>query len=354
MEIKFISRSFSAEVNQPRGDYHLKKMSWSAIGGPDEATFEVVGQDTWEMFERLRFGIEIFNNQTTKLWWGFVNSVDIYDGIMKITIALDEMSNRVRVSYSKVSESGTQEGKGLTNWISNSESISIYGKKEKKYFLSSGTNTQANSYRNMLLERYKYPISGVKFSEKSEVKAVVRCQGWWKTLDWLYYSNASAVSISTTNQISNIVSQCGQYLNGTDIETVSGITTSSKRDGDKTGLEEIIDLLNTGTSNNLRLLCEVDAGRRLKVYEEQIPKSNDMLLTKTGEFYNYMGVSIPKESVRPGKYVVLKDLLPANVDVSRIADISRIFIETVIYHHDDDRLEITPRDQTKFLNFGGV
>jgi hypothetical protein len=354
MEVKLQSRSFSEEIIPPKGKYAVKSMSWAAIGGPEKATFEVTGQDTWDLLERLRCGVNIINNQGTNVWWGYVDSIVINDGNLQISISLDEMANKVRVSYSKITATGESEGKALTAWMSDTESIATYGTKEKIQFFSSGTEGEAVSFCNMLLDRFRYPLPGAKISNRSDLKAIVNCKGWWETLDWKYYNNASASSVATTSQIATIVTQCGQFFSGTDIISVSGINTSSKRDGEKTGLDEIIDLLNTGTANDLRLLAVVDENRRVKVYEEPIPNSMDMLVSKFGEFENYMGVKLDKEFVRPGSYVVLKEVLPASVDVSRMADISRFFMESVTYYPDVNRIEISPRDQTKILKFGGV
>jgi len=354
MEVKLQTRSFSEEIIPPRGRYVVKTMSWAAIGGPEKATFEVDGQDTWDLLERLRCGVKIFNDQGTQLWWGYIDSISIYDENLQISISLDEMANKVRVSYSKIITDGRSDGKAFTSWASDTESIATYGTKEKIQYYSSGTEDQALAFCNILLERFRYPIPGAKIMNKAELKAVVTCKGWWNTLDWKYYSNASSSSVATTSQISSIVTSCGQFLTGTDIITASGINTSSKREGEKTGLEEIVDLLNSGTSNDLRLLAVVDENRRVRVYEEPTPNSQDMLVSKFGDFESYLGVKLDKELIRPGYYVVLKDILSSSVDVSRMADISRFFMESVVFHPDEERVEVTPRDHVKLLNFGGV
>lgn len=114
-------------------------------------------------------------------------------------------------------------------------------------------------------------------------EAKIYCNGWGETLNWRTYINAATGITETTAQIIAIIANMGQFITGVDIETPSGIYSAETRDGDRTGWEEIEDLLKSGTINNLRLLAEVSDARRLRVYEEPANYSATMQIEGDAE-----------------------------------------------------------------------
>jgi hypothetical protein len=112
-------------------------------------------------------------------------------------------------------------------------------------------------------------------------EAEIYCNGWRETLNWRTYLNTASGNTETTAQISAIITNMGQFFTGVDVETASGISSAQLRDGDRTGWEEIEDLLKSGTSANRRLLAEVTDSRRLHIYEE--PDSDDVSMMIEGD-----------------------------------------------------------------------
>jgi hypothetical protein len=190
MEIKMFHRNFSAEIIAPRAKNRVISMKWGAIGGPESADFESKGQDVWELIERLRCPIEIYGDRKIALWWGYISSITIYDGVLQVTADLERVSNRVRVVFSEVDVAGAIGTKQTTAWGENAASRSEFGKKESTVYLSQGTATLAENFRATVLDRWKYPIPGVRMGSSSkELYARVKCVGWWNTLDWIYYED---------------------------------------------------------------------------------------------------------------------------------------------------------------------
>lgn len=256
-------------------------------------------------------------------------------------------------------------------------------------------------------------------------QAKLYCSGWLETLNWRSYLNTGTASVVTTTQIQAIVTNMGEFITGVDIEAASGISSPETRDGDRTGLEEIEDLLKTGTTNNRRLLAEVTPLRRLRIFEEPVPVNDDLVLqgdveiggsldtmvnkawawwsapgesyrhntatatdaesaaeygTKsqpltlsaasetqanayrdaeiarrrypiptidndgiTGKVSTFTGVPVPGYLVPAGIWLRNKDILPESADTSRLADMSKIFVEEIEWSRSGG-IRITPRD----------
>ena len=134
-------------------------------------------------------------------------------------------------------------------------------------------------------------------------------------------------SVATTTQISNIVTDCGEFITATVIEDASGINTHLYRNGDYTAWTEILALLDIGTSNDRRLLAEVTRARRLRIYEEDAITTVNYKLSADGKLYTSAGRLVPPEECFIGKWVALEDVIPDTVDTSILASPSPVFID---------------------------
>jgi len=134
-------------------------------------------------------------------------------------------------------------------------------------------------------------------------------------------------SVATTTQISNIVTDCGEFITSTVIEDASGINTHLYRNGDYTAWTEILALLDIGTSNDRRLLAEVTRPRRLRIYEEDAITTVNYKLSADGKLYTSAGRLVPPEDCFIGKWVALEDVVPDTVDTSVLASPSPVFID---------------------------
>lgn len=158
--------------------------------------------------------------------------------------------------------------------------------------------------------------------------------------------------LETTEQIRAIATAAGEFITAVDIEDASGISTNQYRDGDATALTEIEELLDTGTANNRRLLCEVDRNRRLRVYEEPAAPTSEIGLISMdvqGRFYDGTDRLIHPTSCPAAFWCTLKDVVPGSLDGSRLTMIHLFFVEEMEYNaltgglapkvRDDYRLE---------------
>ena len=149
--------------------------------------------------------------------------------------------------------------------------------------------------------------------------------------------------IETSQQVRSLASQFGQFLSAVDLDVASGISTESYRDGDATARFEMEELLKMGTSNYRRMLASIDAGRRLRIYEEPASAS-PWLLSREGKLSDSLDNDIDRETCPVGMWARLKDVIPGSVDITKLSDPSLVFIDQAEYTVETDELVPTPRN----------
>lgn len=138
--------------------------------------------------------------------------------------------------------------------------------------------------------------------------------------------------LETTQQIADIVSDCGQFLDGSYIEDASGVYSTPYRDGTKSGLQCIKELLKSGTTNGLRLRASVSGDMLVWIDEEPAAGSEDYVMLEDGTVTDSRGNSVifPPAQV----WIQFAELIPVTANTSLIADPTRAFIEQATWVRD--------------------
>jgi hypothetical protein len=264
-------------TNRTQFEYEINPVKWSAnvIGGPKTAELEVKGSPMvlGQLATLLRCPVIIYDDNSSPVWWGFINSVEYDIGKHRAGVSLDNVYNNVAVAYSYVAVGSAEVGtRKTTAWSGDTTSQGIYGIKETLVSVSGASDAEAESRRDKFLADSKNPLQTISLGAGGQ-GARIYCRGWFDTLGWKYYANTGTTAVATTTQISAMVTADGQFITATYINDASGITSSEYRDGDKTALDEIVDLLASGVTAGRRLLASVDIGRRLTVYQEPLISS---------------------------------------------------------------------------------
>lgn len=148
--------------------------------------------------------------------------------------------------------------------------------------------------------------------------------------DLLFQIFANA-QVATTTQIGVQTTTYGQFFTATDLDSVSGITRGSYQDGSNTVLRVIEDLLAIGKSGGNRYLAEVTEFRRLRVYEEPARTNPPYRLENNGTLRTSQGAAVEPGDFPAGCWCKLMEAIPGSVDVSRLADPTNQFIESVVW-----------------------
>lgn len=318
--IIFFNRDFTGSI--PLNiDIDVERYSISQIGGCDKATLKTpVTADKWELIKLLRCPVEVYGEDGGIKWWGYVNRVIIPHGKLRVGLGLSGLYNKVDVAYTD----GTATS-------SDTQSVAEFGTKEFYINLSNATQTEGENYRDTYLANHQYAVPEIELSGGNE-EIVIECNGWWQTLGWKYYTQADTGAVENTTQITDMVTSCGQFLNGVVIENTSGLTSVPTRDGTGTALNYIIELLNAGSSNARPMLAYVDSRRYLHVYERPAERT-DFIMRDDGKLETVLGKLVEPENCLAAIWVKLK----GTPDVLGGVNVLRpFFIERAEYVEQDE------------------
>ena len=206
LSVEFLKRDFTTPLTFPDVVFKPERYSWHRWGGPELATLQAYGSavSLWQLANWLRAPVVIRDERGKRVWWGYAAEVTVGVGPVEWGLTLQGMANRVKVFYPDQSDGG--ESQDLeTDWAQDADSISTYGTFELVARLTgtSATLEMANARRDQLLAAFKYPRPVVRFAGRggSELKATIRCRGWWFSLGWETYANAATEDAETTAQI---------------------------------------------------------------------------------------------------------------------------------------------------------
>lgn len=146
----------------------------------------------------------------------------------------------------------------------------------------------------------------------------------------------------TTGQIQTLITETGQFFTGSQVIGGSNVFTNQYRTGDRTGLQELLDLCKAGGPNGRRLLPRVNQRRLLVVEEEPAePPLNQAItfLTRTNELVTPLGAPIANAACPAGIWVRPLELVAA------LGRAEALFLEETSYDPVKDRLSFTPRNQ---------
>jgi hypothetical protein len=183
----------------------------SAVGGFDTASFDVavypLDADFW--FDRLGCAVKIYiDNPAQPAWEGFINRVNVAIGALTYTSSLDELANRVSVTYSAPDVAANPRN---TTAVNNTDSQAIFGVKEGAldgYLIEGTTVTKFTSLQAMVLNNQAYPQKSTIFNPQGQETGLlnVECLGWYHTLNWVkWLSTAGAAAVNANVVLTNIL-----------------------------------------------------------------------------------------------------------------------------------------------------
>jgi len=193
--------SYSVRIEEPDfsnpiiGNYKTEPIyfSWSAFGGPQVSHLKLTGslRSLIASLRLLRSPVTVYADTTSPVWWGYVREVTIYFGELQIIATLDQLFNKVKVQYSFLSPDNHMADQSETAWVENTPSQTLFGIKELIIHRSKIDDDFADNLASTFLDGHAWP--GSEFSQSHlddpTAYAVVKCAGWFETLNWKYYEN---------------------------------------------------------------------------------------------------------------------------------------------------------------------
>jgi len=159
-------------------------LQYSAFGGPTYAEVKLSGVPLYDFYRLLlRYPISIYQDDELPIWWGYISRLRFDLGEITLERDIKSTINACKMLY-------TQDLKRKeTDWVTNNESIDLYGRKEAVVTANDITDAEANTLVANYLATYSEVKDCVRFSLSQSQSLTLYCSGWIDTLDWLYYQN---------------------------------------------------------------------------------------------------------------------------------------------------------------------
>lgn len=141
------------------------------------------------------------------VWWGTVEETATPGGERMFGLSLAGMVNRVAVIYTENNERFT------TDWQEDSDSVALYGRRERLVSLAVGRQAQAEAERTTHLNLLKLPAGDVQV-EGGDGRARLRCVGYWQRLGKVYYASSEGYERHLTGSGTEKIGQSGYTLAG--------------------------------------------------------------------------------------------------------------------------------------------
>lgn len=330
----------------------------SAIGGFDTASCDIRLRDMSEaeqfLDQYIGNRIAVFvDNPVEPVWEGFINRMTFSSGNYQYTVSLDEMLNRVNVTYT-VSGATNPTNSAASN---NTASQSIYGIKAGKIELgfqfSAGTGV--TSAQNTILAQVAYPKAS--FTQGGGGGLVtLEMLGFWHTLSWEVYQQTTAgvANISTdiipVRILPNVANTTTFFDNGnTDGVEANALSMNSNRVRGQTIADVLTELAEVGDGTNVYVVgitpTDLIAGTRRLYYRafnstvEYTARRRDGLRLR-----NLYGQLEQPWFARPDKGIRISDMLLGWDGVGD--DPRETWISSIEYNANDLTVNWTGTDDT--------
>ncbi|HRF49343.1 MAG TPA: hypothetical protein PLC98_17050 [Anaerolineales bacterium] len=261
-----------------------------------------------------------------------MSSVEININRAKLKLSLDGMSNRIAMAHTI--QTGSSATRSTTSWAEDAISIDRYGIRELMTSSQATNTAAAEAARDDMLAQVGRPIASVTFNgQPGQVYATIDCLGWWSTLGWRYYSNPGTGTVANETQIAAILAAGGQFMSGVEVGVATGLASVETRNGDKTALACVTDLMASGVSGGRRLLATVHPRRNVEIVEQPAATAGDQTwaIDTTGAIRNGGGHDIQPYVCPAGYWASVGDYLPALGRDERGVGFSRFFVEEAEY-----------------------
>jgi hypothetical protein len=338
---RVLQRDFATPLVLPDVRLDPVRYSWNALYGPEVAEIRAVGNSwaVWALCDWLRCPVEILDERGTPVWWGYVAEVTVGTGVVELGLSIETMANRIAVQYQDQGSGSATSS--TTGWLEDADSVSEYGAFERVASMS-GSPEAAAGTRMRMLQELKYPVSVIRHTGRSgEMTATLRCRGWGASLAWQYYGNDALAGATTTAQIETILNDAAQFITDVDLLATGDIVLSQYQDGTATAAEIIENLLAAGKADGSGLLLTITRDRVARVYAE--PGDDKLFLQADGLIRDLWDNPVLQHTCPVAQWCLLRDVIPPTVDVSRMANPTRFFVQRSEFSVDSWSLILEPR-----------
>lgn len=294
----------------------------SAIGGFDTASCDIAvrsreeGQQFLDQYigNRVAFYVD---NPVEPIWEGFINRMTFSAGGVQYTISLDEMANRVTVTYTDPALSAVDAQ--MNSNANNTDSQGVYGIKHENIdigYLRAGLG--ANALRDTVIAQRSWPKSSITRGQGAGLLHL-ELLGFWHTLGWEIWHDTSTLNSTIGAYVLILLAA---EINGTtffdsgDTTDVAANATTYNRFHIKRGtyLDTYLRLQEIGDATNYHVMgitpTLFSTGTRRLYYRPQNSAVEYTARQSDGlRIRNLYGQLVPPWTVQPDRGVRVSDML---------------------------------------------
>lgn len=179
----------------------------AAVGGFDTASCDIAirSRDEGQQFLDQYIGNRVafyVDNPVEPIWEGFINRMTFSAGGVQYTISLDEMANRVTVTYTDSAASATAAQISTASNDTNSQAV--FGIKQENIdfgYMRSGTGS--TGLRTTVVTQKAWPKSSITRGQGAGMLHI-ELLGFYHTLGWEVYSDTSLLTVSLDAMVNRV------------------------------------------------------------------------------------------------------------------------------------------------------
>lgn len=163
------------------------RYSHAALGGPVTAEIAVTGDKNAlsDVLTWLNCRVIIHNSAGLPVWWGLVQAAAVTLNGVEYALDASQVINRMAVLYV---DEGSQAQ--VTAWVEDAHSVSLYGRREMRMSAQATNGTTALAQATRIVNERSAPLRSVA-AGSGEDGATLRCVGYWRSLEWRYWSQSA-------------------------------------------------------------------------------------------------------------------------------------------------------------------
>jgi hypothetical protein len=320
-------------------NYRHTISAWLGLESADISL--VVGEDrtTWWLENGPGLCVEVYGPETTLVWDGFVDSVEVQIGESEaVSGPLMDVVNRATVVYTPLdatAEPPAQSGQAETPTADNDESKLRYGIIEAVYSIGEALPNEAETVRDTILLDYaRPPRNGNIGHARGEGRVTLRVSGWWAWLDrYVFNDTSSGTSTAGEKIIAALQADPNSIFFDTSYIDDSMLLVAARERDNRTALSVIKAIVARGGADYNRWLFGVMAGRRTVYCAAPIRATYQYHASAARiELYG-AGQAVPPWLVQAGKWTFVADYIVGRVPAGNDyrSDPRYIFNERVTY-----------------------
>ncbi len=317
----------------------------SVDGGYIDArcTAVVHNVDMGVWLERLGFDFQVFNESQQLIWNGFINQIQINSGTYSVVIGpLTNIANRVRVDYQAMSYNTNPPiggGDASTAVVDDKDSQDQYGILEIHISGGQGLAADMTQLRDTYLAEYANPERGqqINLDQPAPTSVQIEMLGYGALLGRFYFSQSGTSTQNASAKVAAILAAHPTVIFNTDGIEANTLQVPVFSLGDKSGLDELRDIVAKGDASDNRYRFGVYGGRTA-VYQA-IPTAPDEItyyhiLSDSGQHIETAeNAEVYPWNLQAGKWLnVLDFVIGVNGTVTDLRqDLRSMYIESVQY-----------------------